>query len=156
MFALNKIKSNSFVLDESRSNQHCHYDGVGMWGVVATGDTVWKPFIAVWAINFLISLLDAALPLLVWWGSIHSNYIQPTVGWAILIVEKSNFMFLVFPGVQPFLLWFSAPNILIDTSQFSTSLSVSADLNSKVSPEKLWVKFSSRAREGPFWWEISW
>ena len=30
------------------------------------------------------------------------------MGEAILIVQKSNFMFLVFPGVRQFLLWFSS------------------------------------------------
>ena len=35
------------------------FDGVEMWGVAATRDIIWKAFIAVSAINFLISLLDA-------------------------------------------------------------------------------------------------
>ena len=73
---------------------------------------------------------------------------------AILIVQKSNFMFLVFPGVRPFLLWFPAPNILIDTS-LSLSHWPWADLNSKVSAEELWVR-GVGGREGSGQWELSW
>ena len=73
------------------------------------------------------------------------------MGEAILIVQKSNFMFSLESLESDNFYCDSAPNILIDTSLFSwPDLSaVSADLNSKVSVEELWVKFSSEVREGP-------
>ena len=97
--------------------------------------------IAVSAINFLISLLVAdELPFIPTlfspqWAKPFSLCRRVILcSWYSL--ESDNFY------------CDSAPNILIDTSLFSwPDLSaVSADLNSKVSVEELWVKFSSEVR----------
>ena len=108
-----------------------------VWLVVATRDTIWKPFIAVSAINFLISLLDVATGELPFIPTIFSpQWARPFSLCRRVILcswysrESDNFY------------CDSAPHILIDTFLAQSDLpAVWPDLNSKVSAEELWGQF---------------
>ena len=119
-----------------------------VWLVVATRDTIWKPFIAVSAINFLISLLDVATGELPFIPTIFSpQWARPFSLCRRVILcswysrESDNFY------------CDSAPHILIDTFLAQSDLPAAwPDLNSKVSAEELWGPAQSLSSH---WWRQS-